>query len=213
MHGPRIRRLRARCMLARDDGRASRCCGRSWLVDGWVQRRTPCVTGRLSVSCWQRRAPPRATAGRTDPDVVSVSTHDRPLQGTGRLIAMDMKSAVSRELRRRGQARPAPLTSDDDDSESSDLEVEKPEAAALLRGAEALRPCGKWLQSSNNRSAACAVASAVSGVVFVCTGHPHLAVKCCVSFALLSIFCGLPQSDEDQAKEDKLLRQLHKSGM
>jgi hypothetical protein len=152
-----------------------------------------------------------------------------------RLITMDMKSAVSRELRRRGDVAAA-LTSDDDsdddsDSSSSGLE-EDPETTALLRGAGAsaasaarshtaprlqwagaLRSCGKWLQSSNNRSAACAVASAVSGVVFVCTGHPHLAVKCCVSFALLSIFCGLPQSDEDQAKEDKLLRQLHKSGM
>ena len=138
-----------------------------------------------------------------------------------------MKAAMNRELRRRGQAA-ASLSDDDSDSSEEPPDEEPETTTALLRGGAssappadarsrgaprlqkggALRACGDWLQSTNNRSAVCAVASAVTGVVFSCTGQPSLAVKGCISFALLSIFFGLPQSDEDQANEDKLLEQL-----
>ena len=111
-----------------------------------------------------------------------------------------MKAAVNRELRRRGQ----PVSSE---SEEEDEDV------PLLGGAQQSsdRACilgTEWLQSSNNRSAACALAGAASAVAFAALGYPHLAVKCCVCLLLLSLFLGLPKSDEDQEAEDRVLQRL-----
>ena len=133
-----------------------------------------------------------------------------------RLRPMDLKAAVSRELRRRGVA----VSDEEDEDNAQQLQESRP----LLRASEPPRtreqrrarqqqahlgPVRRWLQSTNNRSAACVLASAASGAGFSLAGYPDLAVKCCVGLALLSIFLGLPQSDEDQAEEDELLEQLH----
>ena len=129
---------------------------------------------------------------------------------------MDLKAATARELRRRGVA-----VSDDD--EDTAHQVQQEENRPLLRASEPARertcraqqqqahlgPFRRWLQSTNNRSAVCVIASAGSAVGFALAGYPDLAVKCSVGMALLSIFLGLPQSDEDQADEDELLEQLY----
>ena len=117
-----------------------------------------------------------------------------------------MKAAANRELRRRGQ----PVSSEseeEEDSISSDEDVpllgeaQQSSDHALILGTE-------WLRSSNNRSAACALAGAASAVVFASLGYPHLAVKCCACLLLLSLFLGLPKSDKDQEAEDRVLKQL-----
>jgi hypothetical protein len=138
-----------------------------------------------------------------------------------------MKAAANRDAGRRGLPMDPPQTSSDDSDESSDGEEgallgtkgaagTKGKAKARvwrrkghLRLLEPFGACGEWLLSSNNRSAACLVAGAASAVGFTLSGHPHLAVKVGLGLAVVSLYLGLPQSEEDQAEEDELLQELH----
>jgi hypothetical protein len=142
-------------------------------------------------------------------------------------VAAPMKAAANRDAGRRGLPMDPPQTSSDDSDESSDGEEgallgtkgaagTKGKAKARvwrrkghLRLLEPFGACGEWLLSSNNRSAACLVAGAASAVGFTLSGHPHLAVKVGLGLAVVSLYLGLPQSEEDQAEEDELLQELH----